>query len=74
MNLGALFPNLGEPAPPAAPYPGTTGGLGGWWIWILIILALIFLFRGPGLGGLGLGRPGYGFQPGYRGGGFFGGY
>lgn len=74
MNLGALFPNLGEPAPSAAPYPGTTAGFGGWWIWILIILALFYLLRRPGFGGLGLSRPGYGIQPGFGGGGFFGGY
>lgn len=75
MNLGALFPNLGEPAAPAAAYPSAAGGLGtgGWWIWILIILAFLFLFRGPGFGGLGFGRPGCGTPPGcFGGGGLFG--
>lgn len=75
MNLGALFPNLGEPAAPAAAYPNTAGGsgTGGWWIWILIILAFLFFFRRPGFGGLGFCRPGCGAPSGgFGGGGFFG--
>lgn len=74
MNLGALFPNLGEPVPSAPLYQGAAGGFGSWWIWILIILAFIFLFRGSGFGSLGLGRQGFGTQAGFGRGGFLGGY
>lgn len=76
MNLGALFPNLGEPAAPTVAYPSAASGFGsgGLWIWILIILVLFFLFRRSGLGGLGVGTPGYGAPPGFGRGGLFGGY
>ena len=76
MNLGALFPNLGEPTAPVAAYPSTAGGtgFGGLWIWILIILVFFFLLRGPGFGGLGICRPGCGAPPGFGRGGLFGGY
>jgi hypothetical protein len=80
MNLGALFPNLGEPAPPVAAYPSavTGNGFGGSWIWILIIVAIFFWLRRSGLGGLGTCGPtcgpGYGVPFGPGRGGLFGGY
>lgn len=76
MNLGALFPNLGEPAAPAAAYPSAASGsgFGGLWIFILIIFVFFFLSRNSGLGGLGFGKPLYGAPPGFGRGGFFGGY
>lgn len=67
MNLGALFPNLGEPAAPTVAYPSAVSGYGsgGRWIWILIIIVIFFLFKRSGLGGLGVPTPGYGAPTGF---------